>query len=194
MLWSWAGCSRWQMVKAEKGRRVIHWLSEDMGRTQTAGFIGLQMASKGSSWVSTSLVHIKYSSILLWWLYHFQGNIHHIATTKQIRLLYWHHTVPNDTSIYANTLISLLTTCYADIYFTRFLMWPVCLVSYRINIKHQYGKFWMWLTWKLWLLEIWMTFCCHIPVCVLVEFFHSSVCWPSGVRTRTWSSPCVAPA
>lgn len=33
-------------------------LSEDIGRTQTAGFIGLQMASEGSSWVSTPSLHI----------------------------------------------------------------------------------------------------------------------------------------
>lgn len=37
----------------EKGDTLT--LSEDKGRTQTAGFIGLQMAFKGSGWVSTPL-------------------------------------------------------------------------------------------------------------------------------------------
>ena len=40
----------------EKGDTVTP--SEDIGRTRTAGFIGLQMASEGSSWVSTPSLHI----------------------------------------------------------------------------------------------------------------------------------------
>lgn len=42
--------------EGEKGDTLT--LSEDRGRTQTAGFIGLQMASEGSSWVSTPSLHI----------------------------------------------------------------------------------------------------------------------------------------
>lgn len=51
----------WSMTDGEgrdEGGGGTLTLSEDIGRTRTAGFIGLQMASEGFSWVSTPSLHI----------------------------------------------------------------------------------------------------------------------------------------